>query len=56
MLAIFEGLKRGYVIYVLKYCSHRKRKLNEQIIFVIQTTQVYFSTSLVLCLQYIVCE
>ena len=25
MLAIFEGLKRGYVIYVLNYCSHRKK-------------------------------
>ena len=53
MLAIFEGLKRGYVIYVLNYCSHRK-KLNEQIIFVIQTAQVYFSKCLVICLQYIV--
>ena len=32
------------------------KKLNEQIIFVIQTTRVYFSKSLVLCLQYNVCE
>jgi len=51
MLAMFEGLKRGYVIYVLKYCSHRKRTLNEQIIFVIQTAQVYFSKLLVVYLQ-----
>ena len=53
MLAIFEGLKRCYVIYVLNYCSHRK-KLNEQIIFVIQTVLEYFSRSLAIYLQYIV--
>ena len=30
------------------------KKLNEQIIFVIQTAQVYFSKCLVICFQYIV--
>ena len=30
------------------------KKLNEQIIFVIQTVLEYFSRSLVICLQYIV--